>query len=140
MRTITEVIKIPLINLEVLILVNHKSKASVLEDYDDGESKDLLIKILHDSDFEDLTQQNCAYIHYTDEKSPKIGYHVLQLHNARQSDVVHEICHLMQTVRNIFWPNQIEREFEAYMTGWIFEQVEEIRIRGTQELIEEEQL
>lgn len=120
----TESITIPLINVNVLVLINHTTKKSVMKTLS-KKSQKIFDKIIQEDDFH--LESPACYIHYTNEKTPLCGYHILMFRNSEHNDfipnIVHEIVHLMQKIRVIFWEGHQEKEFEAYMTEWLFKEV-----------------
>ena len=124
---ITETITIPLINLEVLLLIGHKNKKSVIKSLHKS-SVELANKLFSDDDF--YIGSDACYIHYTNKENPFVGYHVLKFDNCENEDfnsnVVHEVIHLLQRVRKIFWGGHQEREFEAYIGGFMFTEIQRI--------------
>jgi hypothetical protein len=127
MKKATESITIPLINLNVLVLINHKSKKSAMKSLSKS-SRKIFDKIIEEDDFH--FERPAGYTFYTNEKTAICGYHVLMFRNSKDEDFIgnvnHEVTHLMQKIRRIFWNGHQEREFEAYMSEWVFKQVLEI--------------
>jgi hypothetical protein len=77
------------------------------------------------ADFDKTSLYTDAYVEcYTEEDDS--FYLSFVLKKVELGIIIHEITHLMQHIRTRFFPNGIEREFEAYLTEWIFNEIYKI--------------
>jgi len=119
---IVESIKIPLINQEFLFICGVKNMKSLRKHFDKDMHK--LVNEIFDG-YDDVNIYTSAYVEYYQTEQ---GHYYLSLVIRKIDDnilktLVHEIVHIMQHIRKLFFLNKTEVEFEAYLTEWIFEQV-----------------
>ena len=118
---IVQLIQIPLINQDFIFIYGVKDYKR-LSTYFIGQHE--LAKRVY-ADFDKTNPYTDAYVEcYTEEDDSYYLSFVLK--QVELGLIIHEITHLMQHIRTRFFPNGIEREFEAYLTEWIFNEIYKI--------------
>lgn len=118
---IVESITIPLIGQEFLFIYNVKTLNKLKVHFDKDKHK-ILDKVFED--YDSTSERVDGYVEqYTDKNENYYLSLVLKKSNNILTTLVHEIVHIVQHVREKFFPNDMEVEFEAYVTEWIFKEL-----------------
>jgi hypothetical protein len=118
---IVESITIPLIGQEFLFIYNVKNLKKLKTHFDKDKHK-ILDKVFED--YDSTPNSVDGYVEqYTDKNENYYLSLVLKKSNNILTTLVHEIVHIMQHVREKFFLNNMEVEFEAYITEWIFKEL-----------------
>jgi hypothetical protein len=119
-KEIVEVVQLPLLKQEFLFVVNVKTLKRLKKYFDDPKTIKRLEYVLQD--YDEVAQPVDAYLAWSKDHE---GYdHMVLVLRTINDDVlntlVHEIVHIMQHIRRIYFPNDEDVEFEAYLTAHIF--------------------
>lgn len=119
---IVESIKIPLLNQEFLFVCGVKTLKKLREHFDKDKHK--LVNEVFDG-YDDVHVHTDAYVEYyrQDDGNYYLSLVIRKINDNTLGVIVHEIVHIMQHIRKIFFLNKTEVEFEAYLTEWIFTEV-----------------
>lgn len=118
-------ITVPLINLEILFIFNHDNMKEAVTWFDKKGAKRFK-EIIVQNDFDSNKGGGACVITHLEPTHSCETVVVLfddTTHKTFLPTVVHEITHIMQFIREKFWRDKEEMEFEAYIAQYLFTEI-----------------